>query len=226
MNQQDPSKEILRPELITKIGYSIVRNQAEITKKSKFSDVTTPAMKSRYSDPKTDTNTDDVKQVLSEIQDVLFLDNAYAGFHDQDYLSLLEKYDDFVIGKIFSKVYDPANLWIGYRFIPTWLKIPFQAITLAVVVDTTHHDSFIAYVRKWHETFVREIPFLIPARGENSVWFDVAPMMRTKVTKACAKAGILIRSCTSFSSLGETFVHRLSGNVWENKQIFVEGECS
>ena len=79
--------------------------------------------------------------------------------------------------------------------------------------------NFIAHVRKWRETFVREIPFPVLASGANFVLFDVAPMTSNEAMEAFAKAGVLVRSCASFPGLGETFVRVSVGDVWENERF-------
>ena len=94
-----------------------------------------------------------------------------------DYLPLLKKYDNLVIGRTLSKVYGLAGLRVGYGFVPAWLEGPYrsaatpftlnrvsEAAAVAAVSDTAYRDNFIAHVRKWRETFVREIPFPVLAR--------------------------------------------------------------
>ena len=178
------------------------------------------------------TGTVDIERILSEISGVLFLDNAYVEFCDVDYLPLLKKYDNLVIGRTLSKVYGLAGLRVGYGFVPAWLEGPYrsaatpftlnrvsEAAAIAAVSDTAYRDNFIAHVRKWRETFVREIPFPVLASGANFVLFDVAPMTSNEAMEAFAKAGVLVRSCASFPGLGETFVRVSVGDVWENERF-------
>ena len=178
------------------------------------------------------TGTADIERILSEISGVLFLDNAYVEFCDVDYLPLLKKYDNLVIGRTLSKVYGLAGLRVGYGFVPAWLEGPYrsaatpftlnrvsEAAAIAAVSDTAYRDNFIAHVRKWRETFVREIPFPVLASGANFVLFDVAPMTSNEAMEAFAKAGVLVRSCASFPGLGETFVRVSVGDVWENERF-------
>ncbi|HJK60358.1 MAG TPA: histidinol-phosphate transaminase, partial [Methanocorpusculum sp.] len=72
------------------------------------------------------TGTADIERILSEISGVLFLDNAYVEFCDVDYLPLLKKYDNLVIGRTLSKVYGLAGLRVGYGFVPAWLEGPYR----------------------------------------------------------------------------------------------------
>lgn len=178
------------------------------------------------------TSAADIERILSGISGVLFLDNAYVEFCDADYLPLLQKYDNLIIGRTLSKVYGLAGLRVGYGFVPAWLEGPYaaaatpftlnrvpEAAAVAAVADTFYRDNFIAHVRKWRETFVREIPFPVLASGANFVLFDVAPMTSNEAMEAFAKAGVLVRSCASFPGLGETFVRVSVGDVWENERF-------
>ena len=178
------------------------------------------------------TGTADIERILSEISGVLFLDNAYVEFCDVDYLPLLKKYDNLVIGRTLSKVYGLAGLRVGYGFVPAWLEGPYrsaatpftlnrvsEAAAVAAVSDTAYRDNFIAHVRKWRGTLVREIPFPVLAGGANLGLFDGAPMTSNQAMEAVAKAGVLVRSCASFPGLGETFVRVSVGDVWENERF-------
>lgn len=174
----------------------------------------------------------DVERILSEISGVLFLDNAYVEFCDVDYLPLLQRYDNLIIGRTLSKVYGLAGLRVGYGFVPAWLEAPYaaaatpftlnrvsEAAAVAAVADTQYRDTFIAHVRTWRETFVREIPYPVLPSGANFVLFDVAPMTSNEAMDRLAKAGVLVRSCASFPGLGETFVRVSVGDVWENERF-------
>lgn len=179
------------------------------------------------------TSVDDVERILSEISGVLFLDNAYVEFCDADYLPLLQKYDNLIIGRTLSKVYGLAGLRVGYGFVPAWLAAsyaaaatPFtlnrvsEAAAVAAVADTVYRDTFIAHVRRWRDAFVHEIPYPVLPSGANFVLFDVAPMTSNEAMERFAKAGVLVRSCTSFPGLGETFVRVSVGANWENERFF------
>ena len=70
------------------------------------------------------TSFEDVQTILEGICGMLFLDNAYVEFSGTDYLPLMRKYENLVIGRTFSKVHSLAGLRIGYAFVPAWLQ-PF-----------------------------------------------------------------------------------------------------
>ena len=70
---------------------------------------------------------DDVQRILEEIKGILFLDNAYVEFSGIDYLPLMKKHENLVIGRTFSKVHSLAGLRIGYAFVPAWLRAVLPA---------------------------------------------------------------------------------------------------
>ena len=40
---------------------------------------------------------------------------------DYDYLPLMKKYENLILGRTFSKVHSLAGLRVGYAFVPRWL---------------------------------------------------------------------------------------------------------
>ena len=67
------------------------------------------------------TPIDDVREILESIDGLLFLDNAYVEFADIDYIPLMKKHENLVLGRTMSKVYSLAGLRVGYAFTPRWL---------------------------------------------------------------------------------------------------------
>ncbi len=169
---------------------------------------------------------------MQNISGVLFLDNAYVEFCDADYLPLLKKYENLVIGRTLSKVYGLAGLRVGYGFVPQWLQAPYhaaatpftlnrvsEAAAVAALAGEAYRDNFIAHVRHWRETFVREISYPVVSSGANFVLFDTAPLSGNEAMERFAKRGVLVRSCASFPGLGDTFVRVSVGDVWENERF-------
>ena len=58
------------------------------------------------------TPVDAVAEILEGIEGLLFLDNAYVEFSDFNYLPLMKKHENLVLGRTFSKVYSLAGLRI------------------------------------------------------------------------------------------------------------------
>ena len=175
----------------------------------------------------------DIEKILEEISGVLFLDNAYVEFCDMDYLPLLKKYDNLVIGRTMSKVYGLAGLRIGYGFVPAWMEAPYhsaatpftlnrvsEAAACAALADTGCRDRFVRHVREWRNRFTAEIPYPSLSSGANFVLFNTAPIPSNTAAERLARQGVLVRSCASFTGLGETFVRVSIGDAWENERFF------
>ncbi|MDO9539377.1 MAG: histidinol-phosphate transaminase [Methanocalculus sp.] len=174
------------------------------------------------------TSPDDIAAILEEIKGILFLDNAYVEFSDEDYLPLLDRYENLIIGRTMSKVYGLAGLRVGYAFVPDWYlpyytrsATPFalNAVSAAAAVgalnDLSYADRFIAHVRRWRERFVLEIPYPVAPSGANFVLVDMSPYTGREAADALARKGVLVRSCESFPGLGETFIRVSIGEDWE-----------
>ena len=177
------------------------------------------------------TSVEDIEFILDRIDGVLFLDCAYVEFSDVDYLPLLSR-DNLIIGRTMSKAYGLAGLRIGYAFVPEWLEAPYnvaatpftmnrvsEAAASLAVSESEYRDSFIDHVRKWRNAFMKEIPFPVFPSGSNFILIDVAPKKGDAAAEFMATNGVLVRSCTSFPGLGDTFIRVSVGADWENERF-------
>ena len=177
---------------------------------------------------------EDVKRILENISGFLFLDCAYIEFADEDYYQLLS-YDNLIIGRTLSKVYGLAGLRIGYAFVPEWFVGPYmagvtpfslncvsEAAGVAALENPECKDALVSHVRSWRKRFEDEIPFPVLPSGANFVLINTAPIKSDDAVKQLQKMGILVRSCSSFQGLGETYVRVSIGDDWENER-FLEG---
>ena len=174
-----------------------------------------------------------VEEILEAIRGVLFLDCAYVEFSGIDYLPLLKKYDNLVIGRTFSKVHSLAGLRIGYAFVPAWLQpyynratTPFTvnsvsaAAAAAALGDRDHAGRFIAQVKKWRKRFANDVKYPVSPSDANFVLVDTAPMSGDAMATALAKKGVVVRSCRSFSGLPDHYIRVSIGEDWEN-ELFI-----
>ncbi|MDO9550047.1 MAG: histidinol-phosphate transaminase [Methanoregula sp.] len=179
------------------------------------------------------TPVDAVAEILEGIEGVLFLDNAYIEFSDYDYLPLMKKHENLVLGRTFSKVYSLAGLRIGYAFTPRWLPpwyhragTPFTvnsvsaAAAAAALPDKERADRYIAQVKRWRTRFTDEVKFPVLPSDANFVMIDVAPHTSDEVVESLARKGVVIRSCRSFSGLPDHYVRVSVGEDWEN-ELFI-----
>lgn len=176
------------------------------------------------------TPVEDIREILSAIDGVLFLDNAYVEFSDTDYRSLMNEFDNLVIGRTMSKAFALAGARVGYAFVPRWL-VPFyqraatpftlnsvSAIAAAgALADRERMDEYVSYVRKWRDRFRKECPLSSPASGANFIMFDTRPMSGDEMVRLLAGKGVIVRSCASFPGLPDHYIRVSIGDVWENE---------
>jgi len=181
------------------------------------------------------TSIEIVKEILEGIEGVLFLDNAYVEFSDYNYLPLMKKHENLVLGRTFSKVHSLAGLRIGYAFTPRWLPpwynragTPFAvnsvsaAAAAAALSDTAHAERYIAQVKRWRKRFESEVKFPVLPSDANFVMVDVAPHVSDEVVESLARKGVVVRSCRSFAGLDDHYIRVSVGDDWENERFLQE----
>nr|WP_320161800.1 histidinol-phosphate transaminase [uncultured Methanoregula sp.] len=180
------------------------------------------------------TSVEAVAEILEGIEGLLFLDNAYVEFSGIDYLPLMKKHENLVLGRTFSKVYSLAGLRIGYAFTPRWLPPWYQragtpftvnavsmAAAAAALPDNGHAERYIAQVKKWRERFAAEVKYPVLPSDANFVMVDVQPHTSDEVVEELARHGVVVRSCRSFAGLEDHYVRVSVGEDWEN-ELFVK----
>jgi len=178
------------------------------------------------------TPVDIVEEIAGAIGGILFLDCAYVEFSDIDYLPLLKKYDNLVIGRTFSKVHSLAGLRVGYAFVPVWLQpfyfragTPFAvntvsaAVAAAALSDSGHPDWYVTQVRRWREKLCNEVKYPVLPSDANFVMVDVAPSSGDTFARALAEKGVIVRSCRSFPGLADHYIRVSIGEDWENERF-------
>jgi histidinol-phosphate aminotransferase len=181
------------------------------------------------------TGTDVVAEILEGIEGLLFLDNAYVEFSGTDYLPLMRKHENLVLGRTFSKVHSLAGLRIGYAFTPRWLPPWYQragtpfalnavsmAAAAAALADTAHAERCIAQVKRWRKRFTGEVNYPVLPSDANFVMIDVAPRTGDEMVEELARKGILVRSCRSFAGLADHYIRVSIGEDWENERFVQE----
>ena len=178
------------------------------------------------------TSSEIVEEILKAIEGVLFLDNAYVEFSDYDYLPLMKRHENLILGRTFSKVHSLAGLRIGYAFTPRWLPpwytragTPFAvnsvsaAAAAAALADTPHAERYIAQVKRWRKRFVTDVKYPILPSDANFVMVDVAPHKSDDVVENLARKGVVVRSCRSFAGLEDHYIRVSIGEDWENERF-------
>jgi len=173
-----------------------------------------------------------VAELLEEIEGILFLDNAYVEFSRYDYLSLLKKYENLILGRTFSKIHSLAGLRIGYAFVPKWFvpwyqqaSTPFtvnsvsSAAAAAALSDEIHVQCYCAQVHRWRIRFANEVKFPVLPSEANFVMVDIAPYTSDTMVEELARSGVVVRSCRSFSGLPDHYIRVSVGEDWENERF-------
>jgi histidinol-phosphate aminotransferase len=180
------------------------------------------------------TPREDIREILDEIDAMLFLDNAYIEFADLDYRDLMAEYSHLIIGRTMSKAYSMAGLRLGYALIPSWFEpyyhravTPFSvnrvtaAAAIGALMDTEHVRQIREHVVRWRARFLRSVSYPTFPSQTNFVLIDTHPLTGTVMMERLAEKGILVRSCESFPGLGDHFIRVNIGEDWEN-ELFLE----
>ncbi|MDD1698612.1 MAG: histidinol-phosphate transaminase [Methanoregula sp.] len=178
------------------------------------------------------TPPDVIAELLENIEGVLFLDNAYIEFSGYDYLPLMKKYENLILGRTFSKIHSLAGLRVGYAFVPGWLVPSYQrastpftvnsvsaAAAAAALPDKDHTLRYLAQVNQWRRRFTTEVKFPVLPSDANFVMIDVAPRTGDEVVEELARKGIIVRSCRSFAGLPDHYIRVSIGEDWENERF-------
>jgi len=178
------------------------------------------------------TPVDIVAELLEEIEGVLFLDNAYVEFSRCDYLPLLKKYENLILGRTFSKIHSLAGLRIGYAFMPEWLvpwyqraSTPFAvnsvsaAAAAAALPDKDHAQRYVAQVKRWRKRITTEVNYPVLPSDANFVMIDVAPRTSDGMVEELARQGVVVRSCRNFAGLPDHYIRVSIGEDWENERF-------
>lgn len=174
-----------------------------------------------------------VEEILEGLEGLLFLDNAYIEFSDMDYLPLMHRHENLVIGRTMSKIFALAGLRVGYAFVPGWLEpfynraaTPFalNSVSAAAAAAALAEEESVRetreHVLRWRRRFIEEIPGAYPSDA-NFVMIDVAPYTGDEVVERLAARGVLVRSCTTFPGLGDHYIRVSIGDDRENA-LFME----
>lgn len=181
------------------------------------------------------TGVDVVREILDGIEGLLFLDNAYVEYAGINYLPLMKKHENLVLGRTMSKAYSLAGLRIGYAFTPRWLPpwynragTPFavnavsMAAAAAALADRAHPERHVAQVKRWRTRFADLVKYPVLPSDANFVMIDVAPHTSDEMVGELARKGVVVRSCRSFSGLEDHYIRVSIGEDWENER-FIEG---
>lgn len=184
------------------------------------------------------TPVSDIAEILEGISGLLFLDNAYVEFCNEDYRPLMKKYDNLIIGRTMSKAFSLAGLRVGYAFVPEWMvpcynraMTPFSlnSVSASAAIGALKDHDHVARAKD-RVACLREIVrqrcrYPVYPSGANFVLVDVAPQKGCDVAARLAGRGVIIRSCESFFGLGDHYIRVSIGEEWEMELFLEEINC-
>lgn len=173
-----------------------------------------------------------IEDILSNISCPLFLDNAYIEFSNINYLPLLSRYDNLIIGRTFSKAYSLAGLRIGYAFLPEWLltyykraMTPFnlsvtaEAAAVAALKEREHIKEAVTYTARWRDIIIEKCRYPAFPSDTNFIMIDTHPRSGDAVTDILREHGVIVRSCRSFPGLPDHYIRVSIGEDWEMERF-------
>ena len=175
---------------------------------------------------------DSLRKILENTKALVFVDEAYVEFADNNLAGLVHEYDNLVIGRTFSKAFGLAGLRLGYGIMPEWLlkeyiraatpfsvSLPALKAGISALSDTDHLRKSIELARKGREYLKEKIPFTVYPSQANFVLVDVTPLKAKEVTHELMKKGIIVRPCDSFRDAGDTFIRVTVGTREQNEKV-------
>jgi len=178
------------------------------------------------------TSVEDIEAIAGSVKCLVFVDEAYIDFSDKNALGLVKKYDNVIVGRTMSKAWGLAGLRIGYAFVPDWVLSQYYkaatphsisrvsiAAAIAALNDKEHYRRSVETVRTGREFLRKNIPFKTLPSDANFILMDVAPLKARLVVTECMKRGIILRDCTSFRGMGDTFVRITVGTPEQNARL-------
>lgn len=177
-----------------------------------------------------------LRELLEQLDALIVVDEAYVEFSSgQSFNELVLENENLVVTHTFSKAYGLAGMRVGYGVIPRWLleyymraTPPFAVNSLAEIAaiaalgDETHLRETGRMVEEGKKYLTEEIPFKVYPGDANFVLVDVSPLNACDVTTTLKRKGIIIRDCSSFKGMGDSFVRITVGRGEENRRV-VEG---
>ncbi len=178
----------------------------------------------------------DLERIL-EKRVVVILDEAYVEFAKRSNIDLLEKYENLVVLRTFSKAFGLAGLRIGYgvareEVVQHMLRIkpPFTVNTLAqraaaaALMDKKHLKRTISTIKEGRAFLYEKLSKMpgvniYPSHGN---FLLVKLPERVDVVDKLLEKGIIVRDCSSFRGLSKSFFRVSIGRPEENRRFL---EC-
>ena len=174
---------------------------------------------------------EDLRRIVEGTDGIVFLDEAYAEFSDENFLSMAAEYDNLVVGRTLSKAFGLAGMRLGYAVSPPWIAEeyqraapPFFGVTTPSVAAGIAALEDIDYMRRSVEAICEErarilrlIPEFRPSGG-NFLYIETqAPS--GMVAEEFLRRGVIVRDCFSFRGAGDHALRVTVGTPEENDRF-------
>jgi len=173
----------------------------------------------------------DLRAIVETTDGVVFLDEAYAEFSDQNFLSLVGEYENLVVGRTTSKAFGLAGMRLGYAVAPDWIAKeyrraapPFFGVTtpsvaagIAALDDLDYMRRSVKAIREERDRLWGAIPEFCPSGG-NFLYLETAEPSG-RVAEKMLRRGVIIRDCFSFRGAGDHAVRVTVGTPRENDRF-------
>jgi histidinol-phosphate aminotransferase len=200
---------------------------SKVGKRTRFIFITSPNNPTGNVTPVTD-----IREIAESVKCMVFVDEAYVDFANYTALGMVKKYDNVIVGRTMSKAWGLAGLRIGYAFVPEWVFGQYMraatphgisrvsiAAAIGALHDTEHYKKSVDTVKAGRKYLRANIPFKTFPSEANFILMDVSPMKSRRVVDECMKRGIILRDCTSFRGMGDTFVRVTVGTPEQNARL-------
>ncbi|HTY47655.1 MAG TPA: histidinol-phosphate transaminase [Methanomassiliicoccales archaeon] len=150
----------------------------------------------------------DVVELLERRDGPVIVDEAYGEFAGKSFIPEVEKFENLIVTRTFSKAYALAGMRIGYAVsnkeiagVMQRIKIPYSLnrVSEAVAIKALQHQEFMKRSvrvvnegRKQLETGLRELMFDVYPSQANFILFRT-PLKSSRLVEELAKRGVMIR---------------------------------
>lgn len=174
---------------------------------------------------------EDLRSIVEATDSVVFLDEAYAEFSDENFLPLAAEYENLVVGRTLSKAFGLAGMRLGYAVAPGWIveeyrraAPPFFGVTtpsvaagIAALEDIGHMRRSVKAIRRERERLLGLIPEFRPSGG-NFLYLETE-VPSGKVAEKLLRRGVIVRDCFSFRGAGDHALRVTVGTAEENDRF-------
>ena len=173
----------------------------------------------------------DLREIVETTDAIVFLDEAYAEFSDQNFFGLVDDYENLVVGRTMSKAFGLAGMRLGYAVCPPWIADQYRraappffgvAVTsvaagVAALEDQGYMMKSVEKIQAERDRLRNAVPKFHPSGG-NFLYLETE-MKSGQMAEEMLKRGIIIRDCFSFRGSGDRHIRVTVGTPKENDKF-------